>query len=217
MALAFSRIIRNEAGLPFLLVFDVAADDVGDIGVLFFLLLDEGVVVEPPVHLDFFLLDLSRFCRRRLLGRQVLSLGIGLLERYGLDLLRLGRGNLLGRNRWPLRGGGSPGARPRRAGHLNLVHRPAFRAVDRIFGQIVEFSAATGAEPFGTQFGFCHGPVLRTIWVLHLARENQNEGAPSLIVGLVVAANHVRLITIPREVQRNEEDTSLRTVRSSLP
>jgi hypothetical protein len=28
----------NEAGLPFLLVFDVAADDVGDIGVLFFLL-----------------------------------------------------------------------------------------------------------------------------------------------------------------------------------
>ena len=32
-------------GLPFLLVFDVAADDVGDIGVLFFLFLDEGVVV----------------------------------------------------------------------------------------------------------------------------------------------------------------------------
>ena len=32
-------------GLPFLLVFDVAADDVGDIGVHFFLFLDEGVVV----------------------------------------------------------------------------------------------------------------------------------------------------------------------------
>jgi hypothetical protein len=34
-------------GLPLLLVFDVAADDVGDIGVLFVLFLDEGVVVRP--------------------------------------------------------------------------------------------------------------------------------------------------------------------------
>jgi hypothetical protein len=37
------------------------------------------------------------------------------------------------------------------------MHRPAFWAVNRIFVQIVEFSAATGAEPFGTQFGFRHG------------------------------------------------------------
>ena len=35
--------------LPFLLVFDVAADDVGDIGVLFFLFLDKGVVVVERV------------------------------------------------------------------------------------------------------------------------------------------------------------------------
>ena len=47
MALAFSRIIPNEAGLPFLLVFDVAADDVGDIGVLFFLLHAIPRVTDP--------------------------------------------------------------------------------------------------------------------------------------------------------------------------
>jgi len=43
---------------PFLLLFDVAADDVGNIGVLFFLLLDKGVVVivERLVDLDFFFL-----------------------------------------------------------------------------------------------------------------------------------------------------------------
>ena len=38
-----------QFGLPFLLVFDVAADDVGDIGVLFFLFLDKGVVVVERV------------------------------------------------------------------------------------------------------------------------------------------------------------------------
>jgi hypothetical protein len=35
--------------------------------------------------------------------------------------------------------------------------------VNRIFVQIIEFSAATGTEPFGTQFGFRHGPILRAI------------------------------------------------------
>src|SRR5215813_1735099 len=89
-----------QFGLPFLLVFDVAADDVGDIGVLFFLFLDEGVaVVERLVHLDLFLLDSRflldpRFRGRGLLGG-ALRLGIGLFERDGLDLLRLGCGTLL--------------------------------------------------------------------------------------------------------------------------
>src|SRR5262249_56274606 len=50
------------------------------------------------------------------------------------------------------------GHRPYRPGcHHDLIHRPAFWAVNRIFVQIIEFSAATGAEPFGTQFGFRHG------------------------------------------------------------
>ena len=80
-------------------MFDVAADDVGDIGVLFFLFLDEGVVVvERLVHLDLFLLDSRflldpRFRGRRLLG-DALRLGIGLFERDGLDLLRLECGSL---------------------------------------------------------------------------------------------------------------------------
>src|SRR5262249_56674268 len=79
-----------QFGLLFLLVFDVAADDVGDIGVLFFLFLDDGVVVvERLVHLDFFFLDLRRFRRRRLLGRRALGFGIGLFESVGLDLLLL--------------------------------------------------------------------------------------------------------------------------------
>jgi hypothetical protein len=80
--------------LPFLLVFDVAADDVGDIGVLFFLFLDKGViVVERLVHLDLFLLG-PGFPGRGLLDG-TLRLGIGLFERDGLDLMRLGCGDLL--------------------------------------------------------------------------------------------------------------------------
>src|SRR6516164_6381602 len=170
-----------QFGLPFLLVFDVAADDVGDIGVLFFLFLDESVVVvERLVHLDLFLLDSRflldpRFRGRGLLGG-ALRLGIGLFERDGLDLLRLGRGSLLRSWRAWCDRGGLPPYRPSR--DHDLIHRPAFRAVNRIFVQIIEFSAATGAEPFGTQFEFRHGPVLRAIWLLHLARENQDEGAP---------------------------------------
>jgi outer membrane immunogenic protein len=152
--------------LPFLLVFDVAADDVGDVGVLFFLFLDKGVVVvERLVHLDFlFLLD-PGLRGRGLLG-SALRLGIGLFERDGLDLLRLGCGSLLRNWRaWCDWGGRS--YRPGR--HHDLIHRPAFWAVNRIFVQIIEFSATTGTEPFGTQLGFRHGPILRAIWVLHLA------------------------------------------------
>src|SRR6516225_156954 len=128
-------------GLPFLLVFDVATDDVGDIGVLFFLFLDEGVVVERLVHLDLFLLDFRflldpSFRGRGLLGG-ALRLGIGLFERDGLDLLRLGCGSLL-RN-WRARC--DRAGRPYRPGrHHDLIHRPAFRAVNRNFVQIIEFS-----------------------------------------------------------------------------
>src|SRR5215472_3033065 len=149
-----------QFGLPFLLVFDVAADDVGDIGVLFFLFLDQGVVVvERLVHLDLFLLDSRflldpRFSGRGLLGG-ALRLGIGLFERDGLNLSPLGCGSLLRNWRaWYDRGG----LRPYRPGrNHDLIHRPAFWAVNRIVVQIIEFSAATGAEPFGTQFRFRHG------------------------------------------------------------
>src|SRR6516162_1173351 len=148
-----------QFGLPFLLVFDVAADDVGDIGVLFFLFLNEGVVVvERLVHLDLFLLGSRflldpRFRGRGLLGG-ALRLCIGLFERDGLDLLRLGCGSLLRTWRARCDRAGRP-YRPDR--HHDLIHRPAFRAVNRIFVQIIEFSAATGAESLGTQFGIRHG------------------------------------------------------------
>src|SRR6516162_1892324 len=63
-----------QFGLPFLLVFDVAADDIGDIGVLFFLFLDEGVVVvERLVHLDLFLLDSRFLLDPRFRGRGLLG------------------------------------------------------------------------------------------------------------------------------------------------
>src|SRR5580693_6371432 len=65
-----SSVVRClSSALSFLLGLDVAADDVGDVGVLFFLFLDERSIVEGLVHLDFFL-DLAfgalgRFLRAR--------------------------------------------------------------------------------------------------------------------------------------------------------
>jgi hypothetical protein len=37
-----------------------------------------------------------------------------------------------------------------------MEHRLAFRADDRVFAQIVEFRAATGAKAFGAKLGFSH-------------------------------------------------------------
>src|SRR6516165_713146 len=72
-----------QFGLPFLLVFDVAADDVGDIGVLFFLFLDKGVVVvERLVHLDFFFLLDPGFRGRGLLGRAMRQNGAAARPEY---------------------------------------------------------------------------------------------------------------------------------------
>ena len=64
------------------------------------------------------------------------------------------------------------------------MHRPAFRAVNRIFVQIIEFSAATGAESLGTQFGVRHGPVLRAIGG-HLASRKAAVNSRSVAVELV--------------------------------
>ena len=65
------------SGLLFLL--DRLADDVGHVGVAFFLLFDEGGIVEALVNLDFFFL--ARRCGS--LGRRLLALlfGLGVLER----------------------------------------------------------------------------------------------------------------------------------------
>ena len=64
------RRLTTDFRLSFLFGFDVAANDVGDVGVLFFLLLDEGVVVviiEGFVDLDLFAFHLG-FARNRLFG-----------------------------------------------------------------------------------------------------------------------------------------------------
>src|SRR4029078_5101667 len=79
--------------LSFFFVFDVAADDLGDVGVLFFLLFDKGLVfvvaldllagIDVVASIDF------GFSSRRLLGAR--RFGVGLFKRNRLDLLRLGR------------------------------------------------------------------------------------------------------------------------------
>src|ERR1700678_3157646 len=76
----------------------VAADNVGGVGILFFLLLDEGavVVIEGFVYLDFFAFDL-RLAGHGLLGAR--RFGVGLFERYGLDLGRLRHSDLFNRRR----------------------------------------------------------------------------------------------------------------------
>src|ERR1043166_6777340 len=91
LALAKSEIICqisfSGALSSLLLVLDVAADDLGDVGVLFLGLLDEGVVVlVAALHLD--VLDVLASLGGRLLGA-TLDLGIGLLERHELGLVRL--------------------------------------------------------------------------------------------------------------------------------
>src|SRR5580704_3532641 len=89
-----SVVRRQSSALSFLLVLDVAADDVGDIGVLFFLLLDERGIVEGLVHLDFFL-------GFRAIGRLLRagSLGVGLFERDELGILRFRHRHFLGHGR----------------------------------------------------------------------------------------------------------------------
>src|SRR5437588_3078898 len=71
--------IERPAFSSLLLGLDVAANDLGDVGVLFLGLLDEGgVVLLAAFHLD--VLDVLDPLGGRLLGA-ALGLGIGLLER----------------------------------------------------------------------------------------------------------------------------------------
>src|SRR5437879_6882336 len=79
------RYCAPSATSSLFLVLDVAADDLGDVGVLFLGLLDEGRVVLGALHLlDLDVLDLGPV--RRLLG--AFGLGIDLLDRYEIDFLR---------------------------------------------------------------------------------------------------------------------------------
>jgi len=66
-----------EAWLSFLLVLDIAADNVGDVGVFFFLFLDKGRIVETLVDLDVFF-DIRLRGLDRALGAR--RLGVSVLE-----------------------------------------------------------------------------------------------------------------------------------------
>src|SRR5580704_13439228 len=160
----------TNARLSFLFVLDIAADNVGDIGILFFLFLDEGavvIVIEAFVDLNIIVAGLGLGgCGLFGSGR----LGVSLLERNGLDFLRFGRRrHLLGRRR---PGGGRSFRPSARYDRRDLIDRTALRAVDRVLVQVIELGAATGAKPLSTQFGFGHGRILRVIRVLHLASRN---------------------------------------------
>src|SRR5215469_11849890 len=80
------RLRLIDSRLSFFLVLVAAADNVGDVGVLFFLLLDERVVVIVIEALVEFYIVVAGIgiAGRRLLGAG--GLGIGLFERDGLNL-----------------------------------------------------------------------------------------------------------------------------------
>jgi len=63
----------------FFFLLDAFADDVADVGVAFFLFLDEGGIVEALVHLDFLFLRRAFGPRRRGLLLSLLF-GLGFVE-----------------------------------------------------------------------------------------------------------------------------------------
>src|ERR1700683_1192495 len=100
-----------DSGFPFLLVFDIAADDVGNVGVFFLLLLDKSGVVESFINLHLLFEVRLGSSHRRF---RPLALGIGLFQRNELGFLRLGgRGFLRPRRRRARCSCGRRGFRPR--------------------------------------------------------------------------------------------------------
>src|SRR5215475_11913471 len=146
------------------LVLDVAADDLGNIGVFFFLLLDERRIVEAlVVDLDVLLLGLGSLAGRGLLG-SALRFGVGLLEGHEFSVLGLWKFGSFGFSIWGrCRSSSSSAGRRRRIGPRARWHdgdlecRPALRADDRGLAEIVEFCPATSAEALRTELRFCHG------------------------------------------------------------
>src|ERR1700683_4639642 len=91
-----------DSGLPFLLVFDIPADDVGNVGVFFLLLLDKSGVVESFINLGLLFEVRLGSSHRRF---RPLCLGIGFFQRNELGFLRLGRRGFFRRSRGPARRG----------------------------------------------------------------------------------------------------------------
>src|ERR1700684_3824278 len=161
------RLPNADSGLPFLLVFDIAADDVGNVGVFFFLLLDESGVVETFTNLHLlFEVRLSGFHRRF----RSLRLGIGLFQRNELGFLWLGRRGFFCRNRRGARRGcGLRGFRPRaRDRSFYRHHLASVRRDHRILVEVIKLAPRLGTDALGAEFRFRHSRN-PSIWQLHLA------------------------------------------------
>src|SRR5665647_822292 len=88
--------ISRRASSSLFFLFDAVADDVGHIGIAFFLLFDEGGIVKALVHLDLVL-----FARDGAFGTRLLALllGLGILERDEFGIRRL-RHDRFGLRHW---------------------------------------------------------------------------------------------------------------------
>src|SRR5215813_11148489 len=128
------------------------ADDIGDVIVGLFLLLDEGGIVHALIDLDIVLAPFGHF--RALLA---LRLGVSILERHKLSVLGLRHHGLFLTRRH-----GTAGRRFRTRPGRQRRHRHggvAFRADDRVLAQVVELRTAVATEALGAELGFRHGPV----------------------------------------------------------
>src|SRR5262245_22213633 len=142
---------RTRSALFFFL--DRLADDVGHVGVAFFLLLDEGRIVEALVaHLDF----LFFACCGCLGGSRLLALlfGLGVLERseFGVGGLR---DNSFGWLRWTRRRC-RLGSCARRCRRSDLYNFACIRRYHRRLVEVVEFTTGVGANALGAEIGFSH-------------------------------------------------------------
>src|SRR5262249_49645247 len=146
------RIRRKDSALFFF--FDRLADDVGYVGVAFFLLLDEGRIVEALVaHLDFLFLA----CRGRLGGSRLLALvfGLGVLERneFGVGGLRY---DGFGLRRCRTRRRYGFGSRARRGWRSDWYDFACIRRNHRRLVEVVELTTSIGTNALGAEIGFSH-------------------------------------------------------------
>ena len=130
------------------------ADDVGDVLVALFLLLDEGGIVDGLV-----LISMSSSPSRSPRARRSSCLA----PRHPPPRAKRIRPPASPASpplpARPARRAGRRRLRPRARGNRReLHHRVAFRADDRVLAEVVEFRAAIRAKALGAELGFCHGP-----------------------------------------------------------
>src|ERR1039458_2716327 len=157
---AFGKRVRRAKASGLLFLLDGLADDVGHIGIAFFLFLDEGGIVEALIDLDLFAFG-SRcraFCRRLL----ALLFGLGVFERDEFGIrglrhdhlgLRHGRGARDRRRRRRL------GPRARWRWNDDRYDLAGIGRNHRRLAEIVELAAGFRTDALGAEFSFRHGQV----------------------------------------------------------